>query len=111
MKTVMLIRGSFELKPEGEISKADGTLLSLNKIFNDMIRTLAEEHTARLDLTTLYWAINFIKRWSEGKQPHNLDDWDKYWITNLREIGVSIGDIALILNRSKAAVHDFLNQP
>lgn len=107
----MLIRGNFELKPDGGISKASGTLLSLNVMFNDMIKALAKEHTARLDIITLYWAINFIKRWSEGKQPHNLDDWDRYWTTELRELGVSIGDIALILNRSKATIHDFLNQP
>jgi len=82
VKAVM-IRGEFDVNAEP--LKVEGTMLSLEVMFNEMISRFAEKHYYRLDRLTLYWRVNFIKRWSEGEHPPNLDKWDKYWIRELRE--------------------------
>ena len=106
-KTI-LMRGNVE--EEGDIWKVkNGTLLSITKMLNDMIEKASSLHDHRIDSLTVYWCCVFINRWCD-KQPRNFDDIDKYLIEQLRKLNYSIGDIVLIIDRSKSSIHEYLSK-
>ncbi len=66
-----------------------------------------DQNFATSDWKVLYWAIAKLQRYPRIKQPRHLDDLDKSYIKQLREMHFSYEEIAFVLDRSKSTIFEY----